>query len=159
MHFQKLGEYLAMWESRKKFKNIKTTTLIGHSTELLGDMRFSGGLQVNGTISGNVVSEGDESSVLTLSEHGVIRGDVKVPNVIIYGTVIGNVFAKSHIELPASARITGNVYYTLIEMAMGAEVNGNLVHNTDELEQKQNDADEPLKLLENPYALDEQRAS
>lgn len=151
MHFQKLGEYLVMWENRKKFKNTKTTTLIGHTTELYGDMQFSGGLQVNGSISGNVVSHEDSSSLLTLSEHGIIRGDVKVPNVVIYGTVIGNVHAKNHIELPSSARITGNVYYTLIEMAMGAEINGNLFHSGEE--QAQDEEDEPLKLLQDPYGL------
>ncbi|MBT8419670.1 MAG: polymer-forming cytoskeletal protein [Gammaproteobacteria bacterium] len=150
MHFQKLGEYLAVWESRKTFKNTKTATLIGHGTELHGDIEFTGGLQVNGSISGNVVSDEDSSSVLTLSEHGIIRGDVKVPNVVIYGTVIGNVYARNHIELPPGARVTGNVYYTLIEMAMGAEVNGNLVHDTED----HNDDEQPLKLLQNPYVLD-----
>ena len=41
-------------------------------------------------------------------------------------------YAKQHIELAANARITGNVYYRLIEMAMGAEVNGSLVHRGSE---------------------------
>jgi cytoskeletal protein CcmA (bactofilin family) len=41
------------------------------------------------------------------------------------------VHALSHVELAAQARVHGNVYYSLIEMAMGAEVNGNLVHRAD----------------------------
>lgn len=128
-----------MWGERKKFKNTKTTTLIGQEAELYGDVKFSGGLHVDGTIKGNVVSEGDSSSVLTVSDQGTIEGEVRVPNVVLNGTVIGDVYAKSHIELRSSARITGNVYYSLIEMAMGAEVNGNLVRNREDLEA-------PLKL-------------
>jgi cytoskeletal protein CcmA (bactofilin family) len=37
----------------------------------------------------------------------------------------------NHIELAPQARVKGNVYYSLIEMAMGAEVNGSLVHRSE----------------------------
>ena len=73
-------------------------------------------------------SEDDSGSVLTVSEHGTIEGEVKVPNIILNGVVVGDVHVTNHIELAANARVTGNVYYSTIEMAMGAEVNGNLVH-------------------------------
>ena len=43
--------------------------------------------------------------------------------------VIGDVHVSEHVELMSKARITGNVYYNLIEMAIGAEVNGKLVHS------------------------------
>ena len=69
---------------------------------------------------------------MTLSERGTIEGEVKVPNVVINGTVIGDVHAPAHVDLASQARVHGNVYYSLIEMAMGAEVNGNLVHRPDQ---------------------------
>ena len=119
---------------QKNFKNVKIDTLIGRQTELFGDVRFSGGLHVDGTVKGSVLAEDDTSSVLTLSEHGTIEGEVKVPNVVLNGVVIGDVHAKYHIQLNPNARITGNVYYRLIEMAMGAEVNGSLVHSADEVD-------------------------
>ena len=123
-----------MFGNRKKIRTTKIDTLIGSKTEMLGDVRFSGGLHVDGTVKGNVVAEEDASSVLTLSESGTIEGEVRVPNVVLNGTVIGDVHARQHIELASNARITGNVYYSLIEMAMGAEVNGNLVHVAEDLE-------------------------
>lgn len=123
-----------MFGNRKKIRATKIDTLIGRKSEMLGDVNFSGGLHVDGTVKGNVVSEDDPSSVLTLSETGTIEGDVKVPNVVLNGTVVGDVHAKHHIELASNARITGNVYYRLIEMAMGAEVNGNLVHVAEDVE-------------------------
>ena len=116
-----------MWGNRKKVRTTKIDSLIGRQTELCGDLRFTGGLHVDGTIKGNVSAETDSSSVLTLSEHGTIQGDVKVANLLLNGVVIGDVYAEGHIELAPKARITGNVYYTMIEMAMGAQVNGNLV--------------------------------
>ena len=123
-----------MFGTSKKFKSTKIDSLIGHQTELFGDIRFTGGLHIDGTVKGNVLADGDAKSVLTLSEHGTIEGEVRVPNVVLNGVVIGDVHASGQIELAANTRITGNVYYRLIEMAMGAEVNGNLVHEVKEIE-------------------------
>ena len=119
---------------KKSIRSAKIDSLIGQQTELVGDIRFSGGLHVDGIVRGNVLSENHSDSVLTLSEHGTIRGDVRVPRVVLNGVVIGDVYATEHLELTANARITGNVYYRFIEMSMGAEVNGQLVHSSTELE-------------------------
>ena len=51
---------------------------------------------------------------------------------VLNGGVIGDVYANGQIELAANARITGNVYYRVLEMAKGAEVNGSLVHQGQE---------------------------
>ncbi len=128
-----------MLGKRKKIKPARIDSLIGQQTLLSGNLHFTGGLHIDGTVKGNVVAEEGSASVLTISEHGTIEGEVRVPNVIVNGTVNGDVYALEHIELAANARITGNVYYRLIEMAMGAEVNGSLVHGAQEQES-------PLKL-------------
>ena len=99
-----------------------------HRSELVGDIKFSGGLHVEGLVRGNVFAEDDEKGVLTVSDGGTIEGEVRVPNIVLNGTVIGDVYAVDHVELAANARVTGNVYYHLLEMTMGAEVNGSLVH-------------------------------
>lgn len=122
-----------MWGNRKKFKTTKADSFIDQQMEVHGDVRFSGVLLVDGTIKGNVIAQEELASLLILTEHGTIEGEVKVPNVMLNGVVIGDVYAKGQIELVSNARITGNVYYKLIEMALGAEVNGNLVHCADEV--------------------------
>ena len=106
-------------------------TVIGSHTQVEGDIRFSGGLHVDGTIKGNLVAEPGTETVLTVSEKGRIEGDVRVPNLVLNGAVQGDVYASARVELASHARVTGNVYYNLIEMAMGAEVNGNLVHRAE----------------------------
>jgi cytoskeletal protein CcmA (bactofilin family) len=113
---------------KEKQKGSKIDTLIGQHTEVRGDVIFSGGLHVDGIIKGNVVGDEENGSVLSLSERGLIEGEVKVPNIVLNGSVVGDVFAGNHIELAPNGRVTGNVYYHLIEMKRGAEVNGNLVH-------------------------------
>lgn len=117
-----------MWGKPRKRRTTNIDTLIGQHAEVLGDIKFSGGLYIDGTIKGNVIAQNDGHSMLSLSERGTIEGEVNVPYIILNGIVVGDVHSSEHIELSSRARVTGNVYYSLIEMAVGAEVNGKLVH-------------------------------
>ena len=114
--------------SSKKTKSAKVETLIGENTEFVGNLHFSGGLHLDGVIKGNVVADDGSNSVAIVSEQGCIEGEVRVPRLLLNGKVIGDVHASERVELHKHARVTGNVYYNMLEMAMGAEINGNLVH-------------------------------
>lgn len=105
----------------------KVTTVIGVGVVIQGSLKFAGGIHVDGTIHGNVSAEQDENSTLVLSDTGLIEGDVRVPNLILNGKIVGDVFTSGRVELAANARVTGTLYYKLLEMEMGAEVNGQLV--------------------------------
>ena len=115
----------------KKRSNSRVDSLVGHQTTLTGDVSFAGGLHVNGSILGNVSGDGDDEATLTVSDKGSIEGEVRVPRIILNGIIRGDVYATEHIELAANARVEGDVHYRLIEMAMGAEVNGKLVRLPD----------------------------
>lgn len=106
-------------------------TLISERTRVEGDVRFSGGLHVDGRVTGSVLADTDSQGLFRLSETGEVRGDIVAPHVIINGRVTGSVYALEHLELAEKAAITGNVYYNLVQMAAGASVNGNMVHHTD----------------------------
>ena len=116
---------------KPKTAGAKVDTIIGQQTRIEGDVHFTGGLHVDGRIKGNIIAADGSASLLTVSEHGDIEGDVRVPTVILNGTVTGDVHSDERIELAAKAKVNGNVYYKLIEMAMGAAVNGSLVHRSD----------------------------
>lgn len=118
-----------MWGKRVKKKvSDKIDSIVGQHSQVQGDIRFNGRLHVDGTIKGNVASEGADNSVLTVSQRGTVEGEVRVPFVFLDGIVRGDVYAHERIELAPNARVEGDVYYSLIEMAIGAEVNGKLVH-------------------------------
>ena len=120
----------------RKFKAPKVSTVVGGGTEVSGDILFSAGLHLDGKIRGNVTGEPESNSTLMVSEQGKVEGDVRVENLILNGTVIGDVYANERVELASQARVTGTVYYRLLEMAMGAEVNGQLVHSEDLAQRK-----------------------
>jgi cytoskeletal protein CcmA (bactofilin family) len=131
-----------MWGNNKKMRSSKIETLIGQSLEVNGDVKFSGGLHLDGKIIGNVSSEDSDSSVLVISDTGCIEGDVSVSYAVINGEVIGNVYASEKLELSGRARVTGNVHYNLLEMASGSEVNGKMVHDKQEKKLLEHQMDE-----------------
>ncbi|MEL6303093.1 MAG: polymer-forming cytoskeletal protein [Pseudomonadota bacterium] len=115
----------------KKRKNLSIETLVGASTRIEGDLNFTGASHVDGVVNGGVAAGGDSDSTLSVSERGEIHGNVSAPHVILNGLVKGDVVAHQRVELGPTARVIGNVYYNLIEMAIGAEINGKLVHQTE----------------------------
>ena len=114
-------------KSRKSEKPCNTIdTLIGVKTEVNGDITFAGGLRVDGKINGNINAQGD-GSTLVLSEHAEVVGNVDVPHMILNGKITGNVLCSERIELQPEAEIFGDLHYRIIEMALGATINGKLV--------------------------------
>lgn len=110
----------------------KDATLIAENTKIVGSINFSGQLYVNGQIEGDVRAEPGSEAKLVVSEVGTVTGDVHAPFVVVDGRVEGNVHASTRVELAKQARIKGNVYYKLIEMQLGAMVDGQMVHTRDE---------------------------
>ncbi len=113
---------------RKKRHHFVVDTLVGSNSRVNGDLHFIGGCHVDGTVKGNVAADPDSESELIVTEDGTVEGNVAVPYVVLNGIVRGDVSASQRVELGPTARVIGNVYYNLIEMAIGAEINGKLVH-------------------------------
>ena len=113
---------------RKKNRHISANTIISVDARVKGDVHFSGGLHIDGIVKGNVSADADSDASLSLADGATIDGGVTVPYVLVEGIVKGDVFANKRVILGTTARVTGNVYYNLIEMAIGAEINGKLVH-------------------------------
>ena len=134
---------------RKQRRHTVVDTLVGANTRISGDLHFSGGCHIDGTVNGSVTADPDSKSALSISEGGNIDGGVTVPYVVLNGIVRGDVFATQRVELGPTARVIGNVYYNLIEMAIGAEINGKLVHQPEG----------QVPLLEQTAKLDESAAA
>ena len=114
--------------NRKQRRHTVVDTLVGANSKINGDLNFDGGCHVDGIVKGNVTADTESSSALSVSEDGNVEGGVSVPYVVLHGIVRGDVCASQRVELGPTARVIGNVYYNLIEMAIGAEINGKLVH-------------------------------
>ena len=132
----------------KRNRDEAGVTLVATNCELVGDIHFNDQLLINGVVKGNIYAQSGSKATVTVSEKGRVRGEIRVPNVIVNGKVFGDINSDRHVELAAKAEVKGNVYYNFIEMVMGSWVDGHLVHirhNGNEVkstEDKQKDSDD-----------------
>jgi cytoskeletal protein CcmA (bactofilin family) len=112
---------------RRKQSSTRIDTLLGKTATLNGDLEFSGGLHLDGRVNGSVRSNADDGGALSVSESGFIEGNVEVTNIVMNGTVNGDMHARDRLVLGGSARVNGNVHYGVIEMAPGAVITGKLI--------------------------------
>lgn len=115
-----------------KVKNAKTertgkdTTLIDASAVVRGTIAFSGRLFVSGVVEGEIEADEGSGATLTVGEGGFVKGNIRVPTVVIGGRVEGDVHSSVRLELGGKAQMTGKVFYRLVEMHEGATVQGEL---------------------------------
>lgn len=102
--------------------------LIGAGTSIEGNVAFSGGLRVDGQVRGNIVAEEGKPGTLVISEQARVEGEIRVPHIVINGTVVGPVHSAEYVELQSKANVSGDVHYNALEMQLGAVVEGRLVH-------------------------------
>lgn len=106
--------------------NGQVDTLIGRNTHVVGDIEFSGGLYVDGKVTGTIRAQPGAEAMLSISEHGLVEGDLLVPNVVVNGQLVGNIRQAQSVELLANGRIHGNVEYVVLQMSGGAAITGQL---------------------------------
>ena len=114
--------------SKPQPKETTLETLIGANTHIKGNITFSGGMRIDGKITGNVLGD-KEGTLLVISETAQIEGEVHATQIISNGVIIGNVFSYATLELQTKARIKGDVHYNKIEMHSGALVSGQMSHD------------------------------
>ena len=104
-------------------------SLIGVGTHIEGEVRFSGGLRLDGEIRGSINAVELSESLLVVSDKASIEGAVKVGHLVLNGTIVGPVFVADSLEMQPNARIIGDVTYASIEMHQGAVIEGRLIHS------------------------------
>jgi cytoskeletal protein CcmA (bactofilin family) len=109
-----------------KKKQPPIRTLVGESTLIQGELRFTDGLRIDGEVMGDVSALGDGPSILVISEKARVTGKVSGGHVIINGAVNGPIRSTELLELQPKARITGDVRYEVLEMHQGATIDGEL---------------------------------
>jgi cytoskeletal protein CcmA (bactofilin family) len=101
-------------------------TLIGEGTVLRGELRFDGGLRIDGEVFGDVVADAGSRSLLVISEKARVHGKVNAGHVIINGEVRGPVTSSEMLELQPRATVTGDLRYEVLELHPGAMIDGEL---------------------------------
>lgn len=121
-----------MFNKDGKLSKDALDTLISPKTEIIGDVKFKGALVVEGIVKGNLIAEAGSGALVRIADSGRVEGEIQAPNVVVNGEIIGNIHAGEFIELAKKARVKGDVHYHSMEMVMGSQVNGKLIHSAKE---------------------------
>lgn len=103
-------------------------TLISRATKVIGDLHFTGELQLEGKVTGNIIAEDEKDAKLVIADTGVVEGEIRAPVIIVNGKVTGDIYSSKHLELASKGHVTGTVHYQSIEMVKGAQLNGSMVN-------------------------------
>jgi cytoskeletal protein CcmA (bactofilin family) len=100
--------------------------LLAEGAVFNGDITFSNGIQINGTINGNVTARPGAASLLIIGDKALIKGNVQATEIVVIGQLQGNLASSGTIRLSNTARVTGDVYYNKLDINSGAIINGEL---------------------------------
>ncbi len=117
-----------MFKKQKHVPNDRIDSLIGQASSVTGDLHFSGGLRIDGTVAGNVLAQDEKSGMLVVSENARIEGKVSCTHLILNGEIVGPIEVSQYVELQPKARVHGDLHYKTLEMHPGARVDGRLVY-------------------------------
>ena len=109
-----------------KNKHKGSSTLIEVGTLIKGEIIFDNELFIMGEVEGDLNSDSDLAK-LVVSRTGKVQGEIRVPNVVVNGTIVGNVRASEKLEISGTARIFGDLHYSTIEIQGGSLITGRLV--------------------------------
>ena len=97
-------------------------TIIGQHARFTGELEFEGAVRIDGHFKGDIRSS--NGGTLIVSEVAEITGEVDVPNLVLHGTINGNVRASESLKMSATGKLIGDVEYQVISLSEGASING-----------------------------------
>lgn len=96
------------------------STLLGRGTSFEGKLTFEGTVRVDGKLKGEVFSD----DVLIIGEGAIVEAEIDIGEIIIQGTVIGNIRARRSIEVLAPGRVKGDLHTPSLQIEKGVIFEG-----------------------------------
>ena len=95
--------------------------LISSGTEITGDVKSSGDIRVDGTLTGTLDTKGK----VVIGTTGKVNGEVICKNSEVSGAVEGKISVSQLLILKASSKITGDIATSKLSIEPGAIFTGN----------------------------------
>jgi cytoskeletal protein CcmA (bactofilin family) len=95
-------------------------TLLGKGSEFEGKLTFEGTVRVDGKLSGQVFSD----DVLVVGEGAEVQAEIDIGEIIIQGTVVGNIRAKRAVEIHAPGKVRGDITTPSLQIDKGVIFEG-----------------------------------
>jgi cytoskeletal protein CcmA (bactofilin family) len=94
-----------MFKSKKKSMNPNITdTLVGEGSQFDGRIKSEASLRIEGSVTGDIECTGD----VTIGEQGAVKSNILARNIIIAGSVHGNMMTKGTLKITSTGKLFGN---------------------------------------------------
>lgn len=110
-------------DEENKTNSSKMETIIGPSIKVKGDFKGQGNTVIEGTLEGSLQTDSD----VFAGDNAQIFANIKSKTARIGGVVKGNIETEKHLQIVASARISGDIYCYSLSVESGAVINGQIV--------------------------------
>src|SRR5256712_10946510 len=90
-------------------------TLLGRGSEFEGKLTFEGTVRIDGKLSGEIFSD----DVLVVGEGAEVHAQIEIGEIIVQGTIVGNVKAKRSVEIHAPGRVRGDIATPSLQIDKG----------------------------------------
>lgn len=107
-------------------------TIIGAGTIVEGIIKASASTRIDGTVNGDITSEG----VVVVADGGVVNGNISAADVKISGEVKGNLSVSGKTELVSNGKLIGDVKTGSLSIDETAIFHGNCKMNSVAEEEK-----------------------
>ena len=85
---------------------VGTPTTIGKSVQIRGEVKANEDLLVDGTVEGTITLT---ESRLTIGPNAKVKANISARDVVVVGSLVGDVQASGRVELRAGANLTGDI--------------------------------------------------
>ncbi len=93
---------------------------------VIAHVLYSGWLRIEGEVVGTVRAEPGRGGRLVIGRAAHVRGKVSAPDVIVHGTIDGQLASEGRIDLRRTAQVRGVVLYRSLTLAQGAVIEARL---------------------------------
>ena len=104
----------------KMAKYDQTNSVIGEGSVFEGKFYIAGSLRIDGKFEGDIRTE----DVLVVGQTGKVKTNIAAKEVIMSGTLIGDIEAKDEVRLTETGRMLGDVSTPVLSLSKGVVLKG-----------------------------------
>lgn len=94
-----------MFKSSKNPNFNHIETLVSSRVHIKGDLKGEGSARIDGQVEGDIDLKGD----LVVGEKGLVKGGIRVDNILVAGVVEGHITARGRAEVVSSGEVVGDI--------------------------------------------------
>ena len=98
-------------------------SLLDVNLAVTGDLQTAGSLRIEGRLEGSIL----KADSVVIGVGASVSGDIRAREVVLGGTLTGNIHASERVELQATAVVTGDVHTVSVLIQEGGVVNGRVI--------------------------------